>query len=178
MKKIYKGGDAVKTYSRRDGATAALKAIGLQTSDYAQFVVQTTDGRWAARIEAAQAYLDSKLRKVAKLGREAKNRGKSAKSQRGNTTHRQDSVAATIRAHILAGLSNAEVFAAVQKSHGLGDDKAHYPSWYRSRMKRDGLLPETTRRDAKPIAEPKTRVTPQPTGAGKPVGVAPLRASL
>lgn len=39
------------------------------------------------------------------------------------------------------GSSNEEVWAQLQKVYGLDEDKAHYPSWYRSHFRRKGQLP-------------------------------------
>ncbi len=46
-------------------------------------------------------------------------------------------VASFMREQITAGYSNEEVFAAAKKMFDIGDDKKHYPSWYRCEMKRD-----------------------------------------
>lgn len=40
-----------------------------------------------------------------------------------------------------AGSSNEEVWAQLQKVYGMDEDKAHYPSWYRSHFRRKGVLP-------------------------------------
>jgi predicted solute-binding protein len=45
-------------------------------------------------------------------------------------------VASFMRDLIKAGKSNEEVFAAAQKKFGIGEDKKHYPSWYRCEMRR------------------------------------------
>lgn len=47
------------------------------------------------------------------------------------------SVASTARALIAAGKTNEEVFAVLQKDFALPESKKHYPSWYRSEMKRN-----------------------------------------
>jgi hypothetical protein len=41
---------------------------------------------------------------------------------------------------LLAGKTNAETWAALKERFKLGDDKKHYPSWYRSRLRRQGRL--------------------------------------
>lgn len=41
-----------------------------------------------------------------------------------------------------AGKSNGEVWAVVAAEYGLGEDKAHYPAWYRSHFRRRGELPK------------------------------------
>ena len=45
-------------------------------------------------------------------------------------------LASFMRGLIEAGKNNDEVFAAAVKEFGIGDEKKHYPSWYRSEMKR------------------------------------------
>lgn len=45
-------------------------------------------------------------------------------------------VASFMRDLIKGGKSNEEVFAAAQKKFGIGEEKKHYPSWYRCEMRR------------------------------------------
>lgn len=47
------------------------------------------------------------------------------------------SCASTARDLIRAGKTNAEVWEVIQKEFKLDDSKKHYPSWYRSAMKRE-----------------------------------------
>jgi hypothetical protein len=51
-----------------------------------------------------------------------------------------DTVSAVARALILAGKTNQEVWIALQKQFNLDDGKRSYPGWYRSEVKRKGLL--------------------------------------
>lgn len=48
-----------------------------------------------------------------------------------------------------AGKSNGEVWAVVAEEYGLGEDKAHYPAWYRSHFRRRGELPKGEARTKK-----------------------------
>lgn len=46
-------------------------------------------------------------------------------------------VASFMRELIAAGKDNDAVFEAAKKKFGIGEDKKHYPSWYRCQMRRD-----------------------------------------
>lgn len=45
-------------------------------------------------------------------------------------------VASFMRDLISKGKTNEQVFAAAQKRFGIGDEKKHYPGWYRAQLKR------------------------------------------
>lgn len=45
-------------------------------------------------------------------------------------------VASFMRDLISKGKTNEEVFAAAKRRFGIGDEKKHYPGWYRSQLKR------------------------------------------
>lgn len=59
---------------------------------------------------------------------------------KGGPKVKRPTVAGVARELILAGLSNHEVFVKLQEQFGIGDEKKHYPSWYRCDLKRKGLL--------------------------------------
>ncbi len=46
------------------------------------------------------------------------------------------------REMILNGATNDEVWAVISVEFRLSADKRGYPNWYRSKLRRDGLLPE------------------------------------
>lgn len=152
MKTVIQGGDAIKTYARRDGATAVLKKLGIQPADYPMFLFQTTDGRTAVTVQKAEEYLAAKLRKVAnEIVPQAKNLGRTQKEADSNKVKRP-SVASVIRAMILAGDDNKAIHEAMKRDFGHDEDKAHYPAWYRSQMRREGLVPPAEKK-----APPKDR---------------------
>lgn len=147
MKTVIKGGDAVKTYARRDSATAALKKLGIKASDYNMFISQTTDGRVAVALDKAEEYLAARLRKVATEEVPQKQlKGRTEKEAATNQIKRP-SVAGVIRKHILDGLDNKAIHEILVRDFGHNEDKAHYPAWYRSQMRREGLIDKNAPRD-------------------------------
>lgn len=165
MKTVIKGGDAVKTFARRDSATAALKKLGIVASDYNLFISQTTDGRVAVALDKAQEYLAAKLRKVANEEVPQKQlKGRTAKEAATNQIKRP-SVAATIRKLVLDGLDNKAIHEILVRDFAHTEDKAHYPAWYRSQMRREGLIPKNAPRDT----SVKTRAAKEPKAPKTPV---------
>lgn len=147
MKTVISGGDAVKTFARRDSATAALKKLGIKASDYNMFITQTTDGRVAASLDKAAEYLQSQLRKVAtEVVPQQQLKGRTATEAATNQIKRP-SVAGVIRKLILDGLDNKAVHEVLKRDFGHDEDKAHYPAWYRSQMRREGLIDKAAPRD-------------------------------
>lgn len=146
MKTVVKGGDAVKTVARRDSATAILRKLGIKSSDYNMFIMQTADGRYAVAEDKAQEYLQAQLRKVA-------NEEVPQKQLKGRTKKEADSnqikrpfVAGVIRKLILDGLDNKAIHEIMKRDFGHDEDKAHYPAWYRSQMRREGLIERPAKR--------------------------------
>jgi len=140
MKTVIQGGDAIKTYARRDGATAALKKLGIKPSDYNLFIFQTTDGRTAATLDKAQEYLQAQLRKVANEEIPQKQLKGRTKKEADTNQIKRPSVAGVIRKLILDGLDNKAIHEVMKRDFGHDEDKAHYPAWYRSQMRREGLI--------------------------------------
>ena len=174
MKTVIQGGDAIKTYARRDGATAALKKLGIKASDYNMFIFQTTDGRTAVALDKAQEYLQAQLRKVANEEVPQKqNKGRTKKEADSNQIKRP-SVAGVIRKLILDGLDNKAIHEVMKRDFGHDEDKAHYPAWYRSQMRREGLIErpakatKVTKKDVvNKAVKVKEKKTKQPKKASK-----------
>jgi hypothetical protein len=163
MKTIVKGGDAVRTFTRRDGATAVLKKLGVKPSDYNAFVHQTTDGRYAVNVEKAQTFIESKHRLIGSKVAQGTNRGKTAAAAASNVVKRP-TVSGTIRELIIKGLDNAAIHAIMVRDFGHDEEKKHYPGWYRSRMRADGLIP---RGDVKRGRKPNPPKVTAPNKHGK-----------
>lgn len=168
MKTVINGGDAVKTLARRDSCTALLKKLGIAPSEYNQFIWATTDGRYAVSLEKAQAYLDSKLVKVAKAVVQGRNKGSTPKAAESNQI-KKPTVAATIRRMILDGKENADIFVVLQRDFGFDEEKKHYPAWYRSQMRREGLIARPDKKEKKPKVEKPAKVKKAPVDRTKPV---------
>lgn len=158
MKKLIKGGDAVSTYSARRSATERLRKLGVAATDYDMFIMQTTDGRYAVNAEKAKEHLAAKLRKVATQEvPQKKNKGRTLKEAESNQVKRP-TVAATIRGYIMEGLDNKTIHEIMVRDFGHTEDKAHYPGWYRSQMKREGLVPPASRKPKKTKAAKVAKV--------------------
>lgn len=186
MKTVIQGGDAVKTFARRDSATAALKKVGIKASDYNMFISQTIDGRTAVALDKAAEYLQAQLRKVAtEEVPQKKLKGRTQKEADTNQIKRP-TVAGVIRKLILDGLDNKAVHEVMKRDFGHDEDKAHYPAWYRSQMRREGLIerPSKTtkvnkkdvvnkvvkvkeKKDKQPKASKKRTVKRKPTATAK-----------
>lgn len=161
MKTIVQGGDAVKTFARRDSATAALRKLGVKPADYNMFISATTDGRVAVSLERAQEYLQAQLRKVAlEETPQRQLKGRTAKEAKTNQIKRP-SVAGTIRKLILDGKDNQQIHEIMKRDFGHTEDHATYPAWYRSQMRRDGLIPREPK--AKKAKAVKKVAKKQPT---------------
>lgn len=165
MKKIIQSGDAVRVVARRDSATRLLKDMGIAPTHYNAFIAKTTDGRISVNVVKAKEFIDSHLRDVKMNVGQARNKGKTpndvasnrvrvpkAKAPKAKKVKKErqarvlkagekPSVSSVIKTMILAGKDNATIHAAMVRDYGHDDDKKHYPSWYRSQMRRDGLVP-------------------------------------
>lgn len=171
MKKIVKGGDAVRTVAKRDSATALLKKAGIAATDYNLFINQTTGGKYAVNLDAAKAHLEAKLRTVAKKVPQKQNKGKTVKDAASNQVSTKVTAAATIRRLILDGLDNKAVHDHMVKHFGHDEDKAHYPAWYRSQMRREGLVPAKEakpKKTAKPVKQASVKKIVNGVGSTKP----------
>lgn len=121
-----------KLYTTRDSATSALRKLGLKPRDYDLFITKV-DGKFECRVGAAAAHLAALLqpKPAVKEAAPAVKESKPAK---------RTGISQTARDLILAGKTNVEVWALLQAQFGLDDSKKHYPTWYRSELKRKGLL--------------------------------------
>lgn len=146
MKTVIKGGDAVKTVARRDSATAILRKLGIKSSDYNLFIMQTADGRYAVAEDKAQEYLQAQLRKVANEEVPQKQLKGRTKKEADSNQIKRPSVAGVIRKLILDGLDNKAIHEIMKRDFGHDEDKAHYPAWYRSQMRREGLIERPAKR--------------------------------
>lgn len=139
-----------KTYSTRDSATSALRKLGLQARDYDLFI-KKVDGKFETQLGKAAAHLESlknpapvakKIAKAAQVLAETGTTEQEHAEHRGEVTVKtpRTGVSAVARGLIATGKTNAEVWAVLQEQFSLDDSKKHYPSWYRSEMKRAGQL--------------------------------------
>lgn len=149
---------AVKIYSARDSATAALRKLGIQPRDYNLFIGKTEAG-FICELGKAAEHLRSLFR-ATKPGAKLHDHQEKAveavtKQKRAVTTvvkgagkssvpnikpTGSSSISQTARELILDGKTNQEVWAVLKSEFNLDDSKKHYPTWYRCELKRRGIL--------------------------------------
>jgi hypothetical protein len=129
--------DAVKILSRRDSATTILRKMGIHSRDYNAFIEVMTDGKFACHIARAEMHLESLKQAAAKPAKSAK---PAAAKKEKVVKAAARTVSAVARELIVAGKTNLEVWAVIQKEFDLDDSKKSYPAWYRSDCKRKGLV--------------------------------------
>jgi len=129
--------DAVKILSRRDSATTILRKMGIHSRDYNAFIEVMTDGKFACHIARAEMHLESLKQAATKP---AKSAPKAEKKQPAAKKDSKRTVSTVARELIVAGKTNLEVWAVIQKEFDLDDSKKSYPAWYRSDCKRKGLV--------------------------------------
>jgi len=127
MKKIENAGVGVKSYARRDSATAFLRKAGVKSEHYKDFL-RAKDDLFEIDPAEVQAYLDG----VAAPKRETAK----PKKPKGSRILNTRTVSGFTRALILNGADNNEVWKQLKAEFNLDDSKRHYPAWYRSEMKR------------------------------------------
>jgi len=146
----------VKVFATRSSATATLKKLGVQKDEYDRFISKV-NGKFSVDVPMAERHIkqleaavlaqqkpaEKSAEKPADMMQElaAKGRAKAAAAELVKKDKApRVSVSSVARELILAGKSNTEVFAALQKQFKLDDKKKSYPAWYRADMTRKGLL--------------------------------------
>jgi hypothetical protein len=138
-------GGRMRTVKTRDAATSILRKLGVTSREYnlyiqktdAGFVVQETLARKSVVKEVVVDLLTTKDVELKPAAPEAKPAVKPAAPP---TKQPRLSISGTAEQLLLAGKSNAETWAELKAKFKLGDDKKHYPSWFRSRLRRQGRL--------------------------------------
>lgn len=137
-----KSADAVKIVARRDSATTILRKMGIHSRDYNAFIEVMTDGKFACHVARAEMHLESLKQAAAKPAKAEKPATKAAPKAEKQPAKREAArtVSTVARELIVAGKTNPEVWAVIQKEFDLDDSKKSYPAWYRSDCKRKGLV--------------------------------------
>lgn len=147
---------AIKIYSVRDSATAALRKLGIQSRDYSLFI-EKTDAGFVCELGKATEHLASLFRATAPKTHDRQKKAVESVTKRktvvvtatkeagkSNTpkpaAKPAGGISETARNLILEGKTNQEVWAVLKSEFGLDDSKKHYPTWYRCEMKRRGIL--------------------------------------
>lgn len=145
----------MKTFARRDSATSVLRKLGIDKSDYLMFISMTDDMTFEVDVDRAKAYAAERSQELINRLHGAKLETAPAEAEPKNeddidvvVTKKvkapkepkvamvRITVASRARELITQGWCNGVVFEALKAQFNLTDDKKHYPSWYRSQMKR------------------------------------------
>jgi len=135
----------MKIVKTRDSATSALRKLGINSRDYNLFIKKISDTSFEVDVDKAKTHVAKPAEPV--VIRDAGHniplaRTAAVEKVVGKTRVRRVSVSARARELILAGKTNTEVWSALKVEFKLTDDRKHYPSWYRSQLRRTGLLPK------------------------------------
>ncbi len=120
-----------KIYSKRDGATAALRKAGIKPEDYDKHLAKVATGFEATLPDVAGKAKVAKALKGLKASVDKQSK-KAAKPK----AEPRETVAGFIRDLIKKGKKNEEIWKLVKPKFKLSDDKKHYPGWYRGQMNR------------------------------------------
>lgn len=136
----------------RDTATAILRRLGLKPPAYTTFMKQLPDGQWEVdmkkiydqgygitptKLVAAKTTAPKAVKTVKAKPVKATKKTSAAKPVKTDKAPRI-SCSSVARELIKAGKTNEEVWKVIREQFKLSDDKRHYPTWYRSQLKREG----------------------------------------
>jgi len=146
----------MKLVKTRDAATSILRKLGINSRDYSLFITKTPGGLFEVDSDKASAHLKAPAKHSLGLVTEPapakepviiRDSGKVKAVSRTavvqkmlDSTAPKVSISGLAEQLLLEGKTNAETWAALKERFKLGDDKKHYPSWYRSRLRRQGRL--------------------------------------
>lgn len=138
-----KSAETDRVVKTRDSATSALRKLGVNSRDYNLFI-EKTDGGFLVKMSLAASHVGKvqaapEPKKVPVMSHTAvvQKMLDSVKEKKPRVT-----VSSVAEELILAGKSNDEVWTVLKERFKLDGDKRHYPSWYRSRLRRQGKLPK------------------------------------
>lgn len=130
-----------KVVKTRDSAVAVLRKLGVKKEDYSKFVTKV-DGGFRVEITKAKANIakPTKPEVVKPMGKRAKAAAAKAAKPALPPKEKKITVTSVTEGLIQSGKSNPDVWAVIKGQFKLSDDKRWYPSWFRSRLKRQGKL--------------------------------------
>lgn len=142
-----------KVYAKRDSATTVLRKAGVPPRDYNLYLTKTDDGV-ALNLTLLATYkavkdtpadvpavaVEPRKVNIAKERAKAEAAAKAAAKAEAAAKTVRNTVSSTARSLILAGKTNEQVWAELQRQYQLDDSKKHYPGWYRSQLRRQGQL--------------------------------------
>ena len=132
---------SVKTFTRRDSATSVLRKLGINPRDYDLFIKKLAADKFEVNLDLANKHVakvaaQTATDKPSAKTKPAKTLVKAVETKSAVTTHNLNTVSGLARHLIEAGKTNKEVWAELQSVFNLDDTKRHYPSWFRSELKR------------------------------------------
>lgn len=142
--------NVIKSYTRRDSATALLRKMGVAQPDYNKFIT-IVGGEYKVDVTAAEEHVGDNDELAPRITVETpvtqpipepevmvipKPVAKVVEPK----VAEEMTVSEVARSMILAGKSNKEVWATIKAQFNLDDSKKTYPSWYRCELKRKGQL--------------------------------------
>lgn len=148
---------AVRVYATRDSATAVLRRMGIGVGDYNKFMAKASDGSWDCYVLKAEQYLISLNHKsIAETGNLTGRTRAKPKASRAPETKKVSrliisaetsknskiSLAEAMRQLVVAGKDNLEIFNELKDEYNLTNKQRGYPAWYRSDLRRRGIIKE------------------------------------
>lgn len=139
----------MKTVTSRDSATSILRKLKVNPRDYNLFIkIAEVEGGKIFTIDdvAAERHVKKGIIVIAEemRPRVKKSAAKVAKEKKAaadkKAADKPDSISSVARQLILDGKTNNEVWEQLQRQFNVDGTKKHYPAWYRSEMKRKGLI--------------------------------------
>lgn len=156
--------NVIKSYSRRDSATALLRKMGVEKVDYNKFIA-VVDIVAGSHVVGVEYHVDVTAAEghVAQIKPDMLDHGQDVQPEptvepeaipkspvaepkatkkvvEPTKTAEEMTVSDVARTMILAGKTNKEVWATIKAQFNLDDSKKSYPSWYRCELKRKGQL--------------------------------------
>lgn len=158
----------IKTVTRRDSATAILRKLGIKPRDYNLFIAETADKQFAVKVGAAEKHLadlagpsEEELKLKAEQAAEVESlRTKLVRKVKSNKADKaskeafrdaqvvanptsmvptdKESLTSYAKRVILAGHTNAELWAALVEHFNTDDKKRGYPAYYRFVLRKEG----------------------------------------
>lgn len=129
----------MKTVKTRDSATTILRKLGVNSRDYNLFIEKTAAGYVVAETKARASVVKEVVVDLLAT-KDVVDKALTPAPVTPPAKTPKLSISGMAEQLLLAGKSNAETWAALKERFKLGDDKKHYPSWFRSRLRRQGRL--------------------------------------
>ena len=124
----------MKTYTRRDSVTAILRKMGIDKADYNNHIITNADGTFSVKEQdSTHPWEEAPTVETAQTAEPKSTKKMAAKAE---PKEPRRTVSSAAREHILAGHDNKKVWELLKEEFNFDDSKKHYPSWYRSEMKR------------------------------------------